>query len=76
MTALSALLQDMERLEANLGGFEVKFGVKSQDFYAAMAGGNLEEFDALDEYRMDFIEWFALYKTCAGSSTIESGGAA
>jgi len=23
----------------------------------------LEEFDALDEHRMEFIEWLALYKT-------------
>ncbi len=28
-----------------------------------MTRGELEEFDALDEYRMDFVEWLALYKT-------------
>ena len=28
-----------------------------------MERGELEDFDALDEYRMQFIEWHALYKT-------------
>ena len=28
-----------------------------------MVRGDLEEFDALDDYRMDFVEWLALYKT-------------
>ena len=53
----------MSRLEVELSRFETKFGVKSQDFYAAMMRGDLEEFDALDEYRMEFVEWLALYKT-------------
>ena len=63
MTALNVLLKDIGRLEAELDTFEIKFGVKSNDFYAAITRGDLEEFDALDEYRMDFIEWLALYKT-------------
>lgn len=60
---LGELLKDMRQLEVELGRFEIKFGVRSQDFYAAMIHGDLEEFDALDEYRMEFIEWLALYKT-------------
>ena len=28
-----------------------------------MQRGDLEEFDALDDYRMEFVEWLALYKT-------------
>ena len=28
-----------------------------------MMDGDLDEFDALDDYRMDFIQWLALYKT-------------
>jgi len=28
-----------------------------------MNAGELAEFDALDDYRMEFIEWLALYKT-------------
>jgi len=63
MTSLNVLLADMSRLNAELSRFETRFGVKSNDFYAAMERGDLEEFDALDEYRQDFIEWQALYKT-------------
>jgi len=57
------LIEDMGRLEAELRKFETRFGVKSADFYEAITRGELEEFDALDEYRMEFIEWLALYKT-------------
>jgi hypothetical protein len=60
---MNELLKDMHRLEVELSRFEVKFGVKSRDFYSAMIRGDLEEFDALDEYRMEFIEWLALFKT-------------
>jgi hypothetical protein len=28
-----------------------------------MMAGELEEFDDLDDYRMEFIEWLALYET-------------
>jgi len=63
MTSLNLLLQDMSRLEVLLSRFETKFGVKSNDFYAAMMAGELDEFDGLDDYRMEFIEWLALYKT-------------
>jgi hypothetical protein len=61
--ALNDLLKDMGRLEAELQRFEARFGVRSSDFFAAMQSGELEEFDALDEYRMEFVEWLALYKT-------------
>jgi len=63
MTSLSLLLKDMVQLESQLSQFEARFGVKSKDFHLAMTRGDLEEFDALDEYRMEFVEWFALYKT-------------
>jgi hypothetical protein len=53
----------MSRLETELHRFETRFGVKSPDFYEAMTQGDMEEFDALDEYRMEFVEWLALYKT-------------
>jgi len=53
----------MGRLETELRRFETQFGVKSPDFYEAMMRGDMEEFDALDEYRMEFVEWLALYKT-------------
>jgi hypothetical protein len=57
------LVEDMSRLETELHRFETRFGVKSPDFYEAMMRGDMEEFDALDEYRMEFVEWLALYKT-------------
>lgn len=53
----------MIQLESELNRFEKQFGIRSQDLYVAMTNGELEEFDALDEYRMSFIEWFSLYKT-------------
>ena len=63
MTALSKLVRDLSKLEAELSRFETRFGIKSQEFYQAMTRGDLEEFDALDDYRMKFVEWLALYKT-------------
>ena len=63
MTSLNRLVKDLSKLEAELSRFETRVGVKSQEFYEAMMRGDLEEFDALDNYRMEFIEWLALYKT-------------
>ncbi len=63
MTVLNYLLQDMHKLETALSPFEERFGVLSEDFYTAIMRGDLEEFDALDEYRMDFVEWLGLYET-------------
>jgi len=60
---LKALISDMAQLEAEFSRFEKSFGVKSSDFFRAITSGELDEFDALDEYRMEFIEWLALYKT-------------
>lgn len=57
------LIQGMNRLETELGSFEKHFGVKSAEFYEAMNNGELEEFDGLDDFRMEFIEWLSLYKT-------------
>lgn len=60
---ITDVIQDMNRLEKELGSFESRFGVKSAEFYEAMNNGELEEFDALDDFRMEFIEWFSLYQT-------------
>ncbi len=60
---LVEIIHDMSQLNTNLNYFEEKFGVKSSDFYKAINAGELEEFDALDEYRLEFIEWLSLYKT-------------
>lgn len=66
---LKELLQDMVKLEAELGRFETQFGVKSAEFYQAMTVGELDEFDTLDKYRMEFVEWLALYKTWLSLNT-------
>jgi hypothetical protein len=63
--ALDDLPSDMKRLEEELRHFEARFGMKSQDFHDAVRRGDLGEFDALDDYRMEFVEWLALYKTWA-----------
>lgn len=60
---LKALISDMTQLEIEFSRFEKNFGVKSSDFYQAITTGELDEFDALDEYRLEFVEWLALYKT-------------
>ena len=60
---LRTLISDMSQLEVELSRFEKKFGVKSSDFYQSIMTGELDEFDALDEYRMEFVEWLALYKS-------------
>jgi hypothetical protein len=60
---LKTLISDMIQLETELNRFEKKFGVKSSDFYRAITMGELDEFDAMNEYRMEFVEWLALYKT-------------
>jgi hypothetical protein len=60
---LKELIQDMAKVETEFRHFEEKFGVKSSEFYRAITMGELDEFDELDEYRMEFIEWLALYKT-------------
>ncbi len=61
--ALDDLPSDMKRLEEELRHFEARFGMKSQDFHDAVRRGDLGKFDALDDYRMEFVEWLALYKT-------------
>ncbi len=63
MVALHDLLHDITVLENELHRFEIEFGVRSANFYQAIMRGDLEEFDALDEYRMTFLEWLALYET-------------
>jgi hypothetical protein len=63
MATLTELVRNMSRLEKELGQFESQFGIKSPEFYTAMMTGELEDYDALDEYRMDFIKWLSLYKT-------------
>ncbi len=60
---LTELVEDLTRIETELMRYEKKFGVKSPEFYQAITSGELDEFDALDDFRMEFIEWLSLYKT-------------
>jgi hypothetical protein len=63
MVELRELVNDIGTIEKQLSRFESKYGVLSHEFYQAFVSGELSEFDAHDEYRMEFIEWAALCKT-------------
>jgi len=56
------LVIDMERLERRLPVYEEKYGVPSEDFYAALNDGKLGEFDDYDETRTDFSRWKGIYE--------------
>lgn len=59
---LKELIEDIAGIETELMRYEKKFGVKSPEFYKAVTSGELDKFDALDDFRMEFIEWLSLYK--------------
>ena len=63
MLKLRELINDIVSIEKQMRRFETKYGVLSNEFYQAFTSGELSEFDAYDEYRMEFIEWAALYQT-------------
>jgi hypothetical protein len=63
MVELRELIHDLGVVEKQLYHFESKYGVLSQEFYRAFTSGELSEFDAYDEHRMDFPEWAALCQT-------------
>ncbi|MFQ5615413.1 MAG: hypothetical protein ACE5GO_03005 [Anaerolineales bacterium] len=63
MIKLHDLVKDIGCLGKQLLRFEGKYGILSREFYQAFTNGELSEFDADDEYRMEFIEWAALCKT-------------
>jgi small ligand-binding sensory domain FIST len=54
MASLTELVRNMSQLEKEMAQFEAQFGIKSPEFYKAMMAGELEAFDALDEYRIRF----------------------
>jgi hypothetical protein len=49
----------MKLLERRLTLYEEKYGVLSEDFYAALVAGELAHYDAFDETRTDFSRWKA-----------------
>ncbi len=63
MVELRELISDIGAIEKQLRRFEGKYSVLSHEFYQAFTNGELSEFDAYDEYRMEFLEWAALYQT-------------
>ena len=54
------ILADIHSLEEDLMGFERKYGVRSETFYAAYMSGEEPEDEA---WVLDFNEWAGLYRT-------------
>ncbi len=57
------LVIEMKLLERRLTLYEEKYGVLSEDFYAALVSGKLAEYDAYDETRADFSRWKGIFET-------------
>lgn len=57
------LVIEMKLLERRLTLYEEKYGVLSEDFYAALMSGKLAEYDAYDETRSDFSRWKGIFET-------------
>jgi len=57
------LVIEMKLLERRLTLYEEKYGILSEDFYAALMAGKLAEYDAYDETRADFSRWKGIYGT-------------
>jgi hypothetical protein len=60
---LHELVIEMKVLERRLTLYEEKYGVLSEDFYAALMAGKLARYDDYDETRTDFSRWKGLYET-------------
>ena len=56
------LVIEMKLLERRLTLYEEKYGVLSEDFYAALMAGKLSNYDAFDETRADFSRWKGIYE--------------
>jgi hypothetical protein len=57
------LVIEMKLLERRLTLDEEKYGVVSEDFYAALMAGKLARYDEYDETRADFSRWEGIYET-------------
>jgi hypothetical protein len=57
------LVIEMKLLERRLTLYEEKYGILSEDFYAALTSGKLSRYDAYDETRADFSRWKGIYET-------------
>jgi len=54
------ILADIHSLEEEMLAFERKYGIRSETFYAAYAGGEEPEDD---NWVLDFEEWASIYRT-------------
>jgi len=63
MMEIHELIIEMKLLERRLTLYEEKYGVLSEDLYAALMAGELERYDAFDETRADFSRWKGIYET-------------
>ncbi|MGH9899326.1 MAG: hypothetical protein ACRD4L_10820, partial [Pyrinomonadaceae bacterium] len=57
------LVIEMKLLERRLTLYEEKYGVLSENFYAAFMAGQLGRYDEYDETRADFSRWKGIYET-------------
>lgn len=60
---LHELVIEMKLLERRLTLYEEKYGILSEDFYAALMSGKLTHYDEYDETRTDFSRWKGIYET-------------
>jgi hypothetical protein len=57
------LVIEMKLLERRLTLYEEKYGILSEDFYAALMSGQLARYDEYDETRADFSRWKGIHET-------------
>jgi hypothetical protein len=57
------MVVEMKLLERRLTLYEEKYGVLSENFYAALMSGKLARYDEFDETRADFSRWKGIYET-------------
>jgi hypothetical protein len=57
------LVVEMKLLERRLTLYEEKYGILSEDFYAALMSGKLARYDEYDETRAAFSRWKGIYET-------------
>ncbi len=57
------LVIEMKLLERRLTLYEEKYGILSEDFYAALMIGKLSRYDDYDESSADFSRWKGIYET-------------
>lgn len=64
------ILTDIHVLEGELLGFERKYGVRSEVFYAAYAAGEEPEDES---WVLDFGEWASVYRTWLARQSADLG---